>query len=196
MIFGGQTRACFNYHRLSSTIIDSHAPFDRGLTKMSGELPSTEQIFTETSRLVPLTFQSDLDQEEDQRRLIHWHFVLPCVCILCNIQEEQHCNLSCSHKIKIAVGDDLANTNKDTSIVVSIKIIIIIIHTSMHPCETFRKLSVGICSIILSRNLSIDHLIFSLTKSLKKGLQQLPLYRQQVSRKRCREHASSRNFPG
>ena len=26
-----QTRACFNYHRLSSTVIDYRAPFDRGL---------------------------------------------------------------------------------------------------------------------------------------------------------------------
>ena len=34
MIVGGQTRACFNYHRLSSTIIDYHAPFDRGFIGM------------------------------------------------------------------------------------------------------------------------------------------------------------------
>ena len=29
MIVGGHARACFNYHRLSSTIIDYHASFDR-----------------------------------------------------------------------------------------------------------------------------------------------------------------------
>ena len=38
MIVGGQTRACFNYHRLSSTIIYYHAPFDRGFTcHLSGQ---------------------------------------------------------------------------------------------------------------------------------------------------------------
>ena len=97
-----------------------------------------------------------LDQEEDQRRLIHRHFVLPYVCMLCNIQEEQHCSLSCSHKTRIAVGDDLANTNKDASIIVFTCACILV------------KLSENFLSVFsrsfLSRNLSIDHFIFSLNK--------------------------------
>ena len=38
MIVGGQTRACFNHHRLSSTIIDYHAPFDRGFCLLSSHV--------------------------------------------------------------------------------------------------------------------------------------------------------------
>ena len=42
MIVGGQTRACFNYHRLSSTIIVYHAPFDRGFTDQADTLHWTD----------------------------------------------------------------------------------------------------------------------------------------------------------
>ena len=49
---------------------------------------------------------SDLVQEEDPKGLFHWHFVLPYVCILCNVQEEQHCILRCSPKTRIRVGGD------------------------------------------------------------------------------------------
>ena len=38
MIVGGQTRVCFNYHRLSSTIIDYHAPFEQGFTEGVGKI--------------------------------------------------------------------------------------------------------------------------------------------------------------
>ena len=37
---------------------------DSSLTKMSAELPSTEQIFTETSRLVPLVSWETFDNSD------------------------------------------------------------------------------------------------------------------------------------
>ena len=57
------------------------------------------------------------EEEFSRRRLFHRHFVLPCVSILCYIQQEYRCSLSCSGKTRIAFGDDLTNSYKDESLI-------------------------------------------------------------------------------